>query len=54
MENADLSGTNWKNGQPQYKANGCLRVFFPLIARKIGNITPPPPSIEFALDYFAN
>jgi hypothetical protein len=45
-EDADLAGINWTKGQPQYKANGCLGVFFPFINRTIGKIIPPPPSTQ--------
>jgi hypothetical protein len=44
MEEVDLSGVNWMTGQPQYKADSCLAVFFPFINRTVGKITPPPPS----------
>jgi hypothetical protein len=46
MEDVDLSGINWMKDQPQFKENSCLRVFFPFIDRKIGKITPPPPSTQ--------
>jgi hypothetical protein len=45
MEEVDLSGMTWMKGQPQYKANGCLGVFFPFIDRTVGKLIPQPPSI---------
>jgi hypothetical protein len=35
-EDLDLTGINWMKDQPQYKANSCLRVFFPFIDRIVG------------------
>jgi hypothetical protein len=47
----DLSRINWKKGQPQYKANGCLGVFFPFINRTIGKQIAPPPSTPRVYNY---
>jgi hypothetical protein len=50
-EDVDFSKINWMKGQPQYKANGCLGVFFPFINRTIGKQIAPPPSIPRFYNY---